>query len=452
MIEQINTNVNIATRRLLCIVEHSHERIIQHVGNHSNRDLSIMISTIGVTVALFGACLAASISPTPTIKNSVVHPAFVNAGRVPGLKIWRIEKFEPVPVPEKSYGKFYSGDSYIVLNTKEEKGNKKKTFSWDVHFWLGKETSQDESGAAAILAVDLDDSLGGAPVQHREVEEHESQLFLSYFQPGIRYLPGGVASGFNHVDINAPGEKKLYQIKGKKNIRVRQVALSVGSMNKGDCFALDTGREVLVYVGSKAARTERLKAISVANQIRDQDHNGRATVSIIDENSSPVEVTRFFTELGSGSNNQVADVPYGGDDAEFETKQDKAVKLYKISDASGNVKSELIEQIPLAQKSLNQGDTFILDTVTSGIYVWIGKDSTTAEKVEGLKRGQAFLTNNNYPAWTKLSRVVQGAEPSAFRQYFADWRDQDFLGGLGGGKGGSTSAPAKKEEKKFRSG
>lgn len=26
------------------------------------------------------------------------------------------QKFEPVPVPEKSYGKFYSGDSYIVLN------------------------------------------------------------------------------------------------------------------------------------------------------------------------------------------------------------------------------------------------------------------------------------------------------------------------------------------------
>lgn len=41
-----------------------------------------------------------------------------------------------------------------------------------------------------------------------------------------------------------------------------------------------------------------------------------------DENSTPVEVTRFFTELGSGSNNQVADVPYGGDDSEFETKQD----------------------------------------------------------------------------------------------------------------------------------
>uniref|UniRef100_A0A8D8U9H9 Gelsolin n=1 Tax=Cacopsylla melanoneura TaxID=428564 RepID=A0A8D8U9H9_9HEMI len=414
----------------------------------------MITSIVGVTVALFGASLAASIAPTPITKNSVVHPAFVNSGRVPGLKIWRIEKFEPVPVPEKSYGKFYSGDSYIILNTKEEKGNKKKPFSWDIHYWLGKDTSQDESGAAAILSVDLDDSLGGAPVQHREVEEHESQIFLSYFKPGVRYMPGGVASGFNHVDINAPGEKKLYQIKGKKNIRVRQVALTVGSMNKGDCFALDTGTEVLVYVGSKAARTERLKAISVANQIRDQDHNGRATVGIIDENSTPVEINRFFTELGSaGSNNQVADVPYGGDDAEFETKQDKAVKLFKVSDASGTIKSEQIEQIPLAQKSLTAGDAYILDTVTSGIYVWIGKESSTAEKVESLKRGQSFLTNNNYPAWTKLSRVVQGAEPTAFKQYFSEWRDQDFLGGLGGGKGGSTSRPAvKTEEKKFRSG
>lgn len=45
----------------------------------------------------------------------------------------------------------------------------------------------------------------------------------------VRYLPGGVASGFRHTDVNPEGDKKLYQVKGKKNIRVTQVYLRVTS-------------------------------------------------------------------------------------------------------------------------------------------------------------------------------------------------------------------------------
>lgn len=32
-----------------------------------------------------------------------------------GLDVWRIENFQPVPVPKSDVGKFYTGDSYIIL-------------------------------------------------------------------------------------------------------------------------------------------------------------------------------------------------------------------------------------------------------------------------------------------------------------------------------------------------
>jgi len=41
---------------------------------------------------------------------------------------------------------------------------------------------QDEYGTAAYKTVELDTFLGDKPVQHREVRDHESALFKSYFE------------------------------------------------------------------------------------------------------------------------------------------------------------------------------------------------------------------------------------------------------------------------------
>ena len=65
-------------------------------------------------------------------------------GQKTGVEIWRIENMKPVKQPTSDSGKFCSGDSYIVLNTYEVKNAKRQ----NVHFWLGKDSSQDERGAA----------------------------------------------------------------------------------------------------------------------------------------------------------------------------------------------------------------------------------------------------------------------------------------------------------------
>lgn len=56
---------------------------------------------------------------------------------------------------------------------------------YDIHYWIGSQSSQDEQGAAAVYTIQLDEFLGCTPVQHREVQHHESDTFKGYFKHGI---------------------------------------------------------------------------------------------------------------------------------------------------------------------------------------------------------------------------------------------------------------------------
>ncbi|XP_050312053.1 actin depolymerising venom protein gelsolin 1 [Anthonomus grandis grandis] len=356
--------------------------------------------------------------PSNNRNNAIMDPAFANAGQRAGLEIWRVEDFKPVPYPKDQYGKFYTGDSYIVLNTNV---NKRGDKSWDIHFWLGAETSQDEAGAAAILAVQLDELLGGAPIQHRERQEHESQLFLSYFKSGVRYQPGGVSSGFRHVNPEE-AETRLFQVKGSRNIRVKEVDPNLSSMNKGDCFILDTGKKIYVYVGASAKRIEKIKATTAANQIRDQDHAGKSKVIIVDEFSPQSDYDEFFGALGGGSRDKVPDATVGGDDAQFETQEERAAALYRVSDSSGAVRVEPVGQRPLQPALLDEGDVFILDSGSTDVFVWVGRRASPQEKKESLKKADAYLKETRRPSWTHVERIVQGSEPAAFTQFFRSWQ------------------------------
>jgi len=212
------------------------------------------------------ANLGSDLEKKVKLEASQHEEAWKGAGVAPGLQIWRIEQFKIKAWPKNSYGSFYSGDSYIVLRTYKPKPDSDK-LAWDVHFWLGKFTTQDEAGTAAYKTVELDDFLGGAPVQYREVQGFESERFLKIFPHGIRLLEGGIETGFHHVEPKSY-RPRLLHIKGKKHVRVFEVDLTYKSLNSGDVFILDGGIDIIQWNGSKSGILEKAKHPSWETQLR----------------------------------------------------------------------------------------------------------------------------------------------------------------------------------------
>ena len=73
---------------------------------------------------------------------------FAQAGKDP-LEIYRIEKFEPVRQAPETHGKFYQGDSYVVLSQK--RGN------YDIHYWHGKEATAVSRHGRGWLRREMED-------------------------------------------------------------------------------------------------------------------------------------------------------------------------------------------------------------------------------------------------------------------------------------------------------
>nr|DBA21092.1 TPA: hypothetical protein GDO54_017801 [Pyxicephalus adspersus]DBA21093.1 TPA: hypothetical protein GDO54_017801 [Pyxicephalus adspersus] len=353
----------------------------------------------------------------------VDHPEFEKAGKAPGLQIWRIEKFDLVAVPQNQYGSFFTGDAYIVLNTiKQRSGN----LQYDLHYWLGDECTQDESGSAAIFTVQMDDHLGGKPIQNREVQGFESPTFMGYFKSGVKYKVGGVASGFTHVVPNDVDVKRLLQVKGRRLARATEVPVTWSSFNQGDCFILDLGDEIYQWCGSKSNRFEKLKATTVAKDIRDNERHGRAKVYVVEEG---MEREKMIEVLGDKP-----DLPEGpSDDVKADATNRKLAKLYKVSNSSGAMSVSLVaDENPFTQSALNSEDCFILDHGSDGkIFIWKGKNANLEEKKVALKTATEFISKMGYPKQTQVQVLPESGETPLFKQFFKNWRDKDTTEGMG---------------------
>ncbi|XP_061116195.1 gelsolin-like isoform X2 [Conger conger] len=351
------------------------------------------------------------------------HPEFEQAGKKPGLQVWRIENKELVPVPKELYGGFYMGDAYMVLKTIKQRSGR---LQYNLHFWLGETSATVEQGVAAILTSQMDEYLGGKPVQHREVQGYETKEFLGYFKSGMKYMSGGVASGFRQVVTNEVDIKRLLQVQGRRVVRGTERPLTWDSFNQGDCFILDLGNDIFEWFGCQCNGYERLKATKLAKAIRDNERGGRARVRMCDEGDEPEEMLEI---LGAKPDLPEAHV----EDVKADIQNKESAKLYKISNATGDMDTTAVaEKSPFAQSDLESSDCFILDDGSNGrIFVWKGKDANTEERRAALTAAQKFIDNMHYPKHTQVHVLPESGETALFKQFFKLWRDVDQTEGLG---------------------
>jgi len=290
-----------------------------------------------------------------------------------------------------------------VLHTYKKKGGDALVF--DVHFWLGKYTTQDEAGTAAYKTVELDDKLGGAPIQHREVQDFESDLFMSYFNHQIKLLAGGVDTGFRHVEPTKY-KPRLLHIKGKKKVRVTEVDLSHKALNSGDVFILDNGLILYQWNGKNSGQQEKTKGAQISRAL-DDERKGQAKVVVNEDGHEDAEFWKLL-----GGKGDVASAASGGPDDEDQKPGEK--KLLRLSDSSGKAELKEVAAGGAVKRSLlDSKDVFVLDSGFE-VFVWVGKGASSGEKKLALKYAQEYLTKYNRPAHLPVSRILEGGENEVF--------------------------------------
>ncbi|KAI4380570.1 hypothetical protein MLD38_006747 [Melastoma candidum] len=335
--------------------------------------------------------------------------AFQGAGQKAGIEIWRIEDFRPVSVPQSSHGKFFTGDSYVILKTTALKNG---ALRHDIHYWLGKDTSQDEAGTAAIKTVELDAALGGRAVQYREVQGHETEKFLSYFKPCIIPVEGGVACGFKHAE-EEEHMTRLFVCRGKHVVHVTEVPFARSSLNHDDIFILDTKSKIFQFNGSNSSIQERAKALEVVQYVKDTYHDGKCDIASIEDGRlmADSESGEFWGLFGG-----FAPLPRKTASEEDKKSFDASTtKLLRVEKGQ----AEPIEAESLTRDLLETSKCYLLDCGIE-VFVWMGRTTSLDDRKSASTAAEELVRRPDRPH-SHIIRVIEGFETVIFRSKFDSW-------------------------------
>jgi hypothetical protein len=323
------------------------------------------------------------------------------------VDVWRIESFDKVPWPETLFGQFFGGDSFLVLYTYVPAGRSAEEYI--LYIWQGRESSVDEKGASALLAVALDDEYGGKPVQVRVEQGKEPDHMVMLFQGKMVIHKGGKASGFKNraaEDTYDTDGVSLFHVRGngtRATTRAVQVEEEARQLNSGDAFILLTPGQMWVWYGGGASSEERSIAKSTAmSMVQDRD------LAELEEGREPAA---FWEALAGGKQ------PY----AQWSTAEPpKQPRLFHCTNFGGTFR--VAELVDYSQDDLDPDDICLLDTYAE-LYVWVGDGANEEEKRGSAEVARRYIhgaPDGRDPACPIIT-VAQGSEPLMFTCHFLGW-------------------------------
>ena len=319
-------------------------------------------------MALFGT----DIEKNLRYKNAENEPEWHKIAKEPCLKIWRIEKFCVVPWPEKMYGTFYNGDSFIILHVKKIN----ESLDYTAYMWVGKQSTKDETGTAAYKIVELDDFFHGGIDLCYEAQDNESKDFRNLFEE-IIVEEGGIESGFKKIQEEKWDVRLLRVYYDGKVPRTEEVPLKLSSLSPEDAFILDTGLDLYAWRGEKTAPKLKFSTCMICQKIKDA-RNGRPKYKFFDEGDEGTKaiMTKYLQD--DGANVKLR--------ANRRRIRQNPKKMFKLSDAEGKL---TMSEVTFDKNSLDTNDAFLIDNGRT-IFIWCGKQASKQEKRMGIPYAQKY--------------------------------------------------------------
>jgi len=165
---------------------------------------------------------------------------------------------------------------------------------------------------------------------------------------------------------------------------------------------------------------EKVKAAQVMSNLSSQ-RSGQATVEVLSQTDS--KSLSFITTLSGSINSIISDSQ--SPRTPISPLASRPSRLFRLSDSTGQLSFDMIlsgERSPTIE-DFKSNDVFIYDNGKDQLFVWQGKNASSAEKSSWLKIAQAYLKNlenefqgiGNVGNRISIAKQLEGLEDEGFR-------------------------------------